>query len=245
MSTMRTFLCGATTMAAALAAIMTLTGAKGDPLHSHFDEITVGRINIVEPDGSKRLIISNRAQFPGDFEQGAEGARPDRRSFAGMLFIDEEGNENGGLIQKGSKDAKGKINAGVSLTFDRYRQDQALQLLHNSNGDAITTRIDINDVPHHEKASVKAVFDFEKEANKLPKAERDAYWKRLSEEGYLSNNRIRLGMTPGNSSALTLKDAKGKTRMMLMVSPEGEPVIQMFNDTGKVVKQISIDKVTQ
>ena len=32
---------------------------------AQFDEITVGRINIVETNGTKRLIISNRAQFPG------------------------------------------------------------------------------------------------------------------------------------------------------------------------------------
>ena len=68
-------------------------------MKAHFDEITVGRINIAEPDGTKRLIISNKAQFPGAFEQGKEIARPDRASFAGMLFLDEEGNENGGLIQ--------------------------------------------------------------------------------------------------------------------------------------------------
>ncbi|WP_305824277.1 hypothetical protein [Massilia brevitalea] len=102
MSQIRTFLTGAATMAAALAAIVTLTGAKLPGQHASFDEITVGRINIVEPDGTKRIILSNKAQFPGDFLQGKEGARPDRRDVAGMLFINEEGTENGGLIQKGS-----------------------------------------------------------------------------------------------------------------------------------------------
>jgi hypothetical protein len=33
--------------------------------YEHFDEITAGRINIVEPDGAKRMVISNKAQFPG------------------------------------------------------------------------------------------------------------------------------------------------------------------------------------
>lgn len=64
MSQLRTFLAGASTMASALAAVFMLTGAKEPPRHEHFDEITVGRINIVEPDGTKRLVISNKAQFP-------------------------------------------------------------------------------------------------------------------------------------------------------------------------------------
>ena len=63
MSQIRTFLTGAATMAAALAAIVTLTGAKLPARHASFDEITVGRINIVEPDGTKRIILSNKAQF--------------------------------------------------------------------------------------------------------------------------------------------------------------------------------------
>ena len=63
MSQIRTFLTGAATMAAALAAIVTLTDAKLPAQHASFDEITVGRINIVEPDGTKRIILSNKAQF--------------------------------------------------------------------------------------------------------------------------------------------------------------------------------------
>ena len=59
MSQIRTFLTGA----AALAAIVTLTGARTPARHETFDEITVGRINNVEPDGTKRIILSNKAQF--------------------------------------------------------------------------------------------------------------------------------------------------------------------------------------
>jgi len=50
-----------------------------------------------------------------------------------MLFINEEGTENGGLIQKGSIEADGKVDAGLSLTFDRFRQDQAVQLINTDS----------------------------------------------------------------------------------------------------------------
>lgn len=239
MSQLRTFLAGATTMAAALAAIVTLTGAKGPARHETFDEITVGRINIVEPDGTRRIILSNKAQFPGDFQQGKERDRPDRRSFAGMLFINEEGTENGGLIQKGSVEADGKISSGLSLTFDRFRQDQALQLINNDSATHQLTGIRVNDVPNFKLTSMDDVARFGEEARKLPEAAQSAYWNKLSEEGRLSENRIWLGNTRDRGSSLQLKDARGRTRMMLLVAADGKAEIRMLDEQGKVSKSIT------
>ena len=239
MSQIRTFFAGATTMACGLAAVFLLTGAKEPPRHEHFDEITVGRINIVEPDGTKRIVISNRAQFPGDFMEGKEGARPDRLSFAGMLFINEEGTENGGLIQKGSIAADGKISSGLSLTFDRFRQDQALQLLNTDSATFQQTAIKINDVPYYKVTSMEDGRRLREEARKLPASEQQAYWQKLSEQGRLSNNRIWLGNTGDKGASLMLKDAQGRVRMMLAVSAEGKAEIQMLDEAGKVSKTIS------
>lgn len=240
MSSTRTFLAGCTTMAAALSAVFLMTAAK-DNTRASFDEITVGRINIVEPDGQKRLIISNRAQFPGAFEQGKEIARPDRRDFAGMLFLDEEGNENGGFIQKGKMNADGKIRAGLSLTFDRYRQDQALQLLHTNDERGAASSLTINDVPFYQNSSLSNIDTYVNAANSLPEAEQDAYWKKLAAEGKISNTRIKLGTTPGKSSALILNDGNGRPRMRLTVSAAGKAAIDMLDENGKVVKSISPD----
>jgi hypothetical protein len=238
MTHVRTFLAGCTTMAAALGAVFALTAAKR-PGHEHFDEITVGRINVVEPDGTKRLIISNKAQFPGAFENGKEIARPNRRSFAGMLFINEEGTENGGFIQKGAQNAKGEIDSGLSLTFDRYRQDQALQLLHTDSGKHAMASVLINDVPDFKTTSLEQMTSFDEAAAKLPSDQQNAYWKKLSDEGRLSRNRIYLGTTDDKGSALALKDAKGKTRMMLLVSAQGQAEIRMLDENGKVIKTLT------
>jgi hypothetical protein len=239
MSQIRTFLAGATTMAAALAAIVTLTGAKSPARHESFDEITVGRINIVEPDGTRRIILSNKAQFPGEFQQGKEGARPDRRSFAGMLFINEEGTENGGLIQKGSIGADGRISSGLSLTFDRFRQDQALQLINNDSATHQRTGISINDIPYYKLTSADDMKRFGEESGKLPEAEQGAYWKKLADEGRLMQNRIWLGNTGDKGSALQLKDARGRTRMMLLVAADGKAEIRMLDEQGKISKSIT------
>lgn len=239
MSKTSTFLAGATTMGALISAVVLLSGAKGPARHETFDEITVGRINIVEPDGTKRLVISNKARFPGDFMQGKERPRPDRNTFAGMIFINEEGTENGGFIQKGSIGADGKIVSGLSLTFDRFRQDQALQLMNNDSANHQTTGIKINDVPLYTMAAIGDMARFRQEAGKLPEAEQRAYWDKLAEEGRLSLNRIWLGNTPGKSSSLQLKDAKGRIRIVLFVTPEGKAEIQMLDEQGKVTKSIT------
>lgn len=241
MSFLRTFLAGCTTTAATLSAVFLMTAAK-DNTRVSFDEITVGRINIVEPDGQKRLIISNRAQFPGAFDQGKEIARPDRRDFAGMLFLDEEGNENGGFIQKGKINADGKISAGLSLTFDRYRQDQALQLLHTNDEKGASSSITINDVPYYQTSPISNMDSYVKTAQALPDTERRDYWNKLASEGKISNARIKLGTTPGKSSALILNDAQGRARMRLLVSASGKAAIEMLDETGKVVKSIAPDQ---
>jgi len=95
------------------------------------------------------MIIASKAQFPGLYKQGKEIARPDRRDFAGMLFINEEGTENGGLIQKGSIAADGSIASGLSLTFDRFRQDQAMQLINTDSATHQRTGLSVNDIPYY------------------------------------------------------------------------------------------------
>jgi hypothetical protein len=93
-----------------------------------FDEIQVHRIDVVEPDGTLRMVISNKAQLPGVIVKGKEQPPADRPQ-AGMLFYNEEGSETGGLIFGGHKNANGEVeNCCGSLSFDRYGASQIVQL---------------------------------------------------------------------------------------------------------------------
>ena len=94
----------------------------------NFDEIDVRRINVREPDGTLRLVISDRARLPGVIVRGKEHPPVDR-PHAGMLFYDDEGSENGGLLFGGHRNARGEVvDSGGSLTFDRYAGSQVVQL---------------------------------------------------------------------------------------------------------------------
>lgn len=96
-----------------------------------FDEIDAERINIVEKGGKMKMVISNKArQHPrtmdGKYWKEREGQRP-----AGMIFFSEKGDEVGGLIFDGGT-GKGQ---GGSLTFDKFRGDQTIQLTHQEDKD--------------------------------------------------------------------------------------------------------------
>lgn len=239
MSKLTAFLSGCTATATAIIAIALLTGAKAPP--AKFEEIDVGRINVREPDGTLRLVISNRAQFPGAPWKGQEIPRPDRRSFAGMLFVNDEGTESGGLIQKGSLGLNGKADAGLSLTFDRFRQDQVLQLLHAEQGGQAMTHLLINDEPSHELMDVKQRMERFDEIDRMKPTERRQAMQEMRDKGLMPANRVRLGTTRDKASALSLADAQGRTRMLLIVSADGKPSIQMLDEQGKVAKTIGLD----
>ena len=85
-----------------------------------YDEIDVQRLNVREADGTLRMVISNHARLPGVIVRGKETPRVDR-PYAGMLFYNDEGTENGGLVFGGHRAANGDVvDSGVSLSFDRY-----------------------------------------------------------------------------------------------------------------------------
>jgi hypothetical protein len=95
---------------------------------SSFDSITVQRINVVEPDGTLRMVLSNHARLPGIIVRGKE--TPFQRPQAGMLFYNDEGSENGGLIFGGRRNEKGEVvDSGGSLSFDRYGANQVVQVI--------------------------------------------------------------------------------------------------------------------
>jgi hypothetical protein len=109
-------------------AVTLLSGFSFGNKPSVFDEINVRRINVVEPDGTLRIVISDRAKLPGIIVRGKE--QPFPRPYAGMLFYNDEGSENGGLVFGGHRNDKGEvIDSGGSLSFDKYNANQIVQLI--------------------------------------------------------------------------------------------------------------------
>ena len=239
MTSSSVYLKGVVVSVVAVAAIALLAAAKAPP--TVFDEITVGRINVREPDGTLRMVISNRAQFPDTPWKGGDIARPDRRSFAGMLFVNDEGTENGGLIQKGFVGPDGKANAGLSLSFDRFRQDQVIQLLHAEGGGRARSMLVINDETDGTQFDITQRVQRISEIEKLAPDQQDGALRAMQDKGQLANNRVLLGTTGDGASALSLADAKGRPRLMLMVTADGKPSVQFLDEKGQVARTLQLD----
>lgn len=119
-----------TIYSAVLTTVFVVMVLSGFAIHNKtkFREIDVQRVNVVEPDGTLRMIISNHAKLPGIIVRGKE-ERFDRPQ-AGLLFYNDEGSENGGLIFGGRRNAKGEVvDSGGSLSFDKYDANQIVQLV--------------------------------------------------------------------------------------------------------------------
>lgn len=207
--------------------------------HEEFEELTVGRINVVEPDGTLRFVLSNRAQFPGDFFRGTENARPDRRAFAGMLFVNDEGTENGGLIQAGAL-GPGGVEASLSLTFDRFRQDQVLQLLHAERAGSTRTGVAINDRPDPRRFPIDQLKQVVAELEALDEAARAARIAEMQQRGELGAHRAWYGTTTEGDAVLLLNDGLGRTRLRLAVPAAGEPRFEVLDPQGRVTGTLAV-----
>lgn len=85
-----------------------------------FEEITVERINILESDGSLKMVISNSSrQHPGMIN-GESLQKRDRDP--GIIFFNEEQDEVGGLLYSGNE----KDGATFVLSVDQYKNDQVM-----------------------------------------------------------------------------------------------------------------------
>ena len=204
-----------------------------------FDVLTVHRIDFVEPDGTPRLIISNREQFPGAFMRKKEYPRPDRRDAAGMIFVNDEGSEMGGLIFGGLKDKDGKVQNHGHLSFDQYEQDQIFAIDSGREDQEKFSAIRIGERGDY---PIQEAYDESLRIDKMPKDQQDAEWKKFFSTHTGDANRIYLGRSPDKSASLRLKDADGHERLVMRVDAKGDPVIQFLDATGKVTNEFTAAK---
>jgi hypothetical protein len=206
---------------------------------AEFDRIVVHRIDVVEPDGTPRLFLSDRAEFPGEFFRGREVARSSRRDSAGMLFINDEGTEDGGLIYGGSA-SSGHPSSFSHLSFDQYEQDQTIAIGTALSHGERTAGITLNDMPER-SITPQLIAEAERIKNMPHGPARAAAWANF-QKGYPSGTeRASLGRTADGSVALILKDAQGRTRLELSVDPAGTPLIQLLDERGRVQRTVSLE----
>ncbi|MCU1499199.1 MAG: hypothetical protein JWM47_3152 [Acidimicrobiales bacterium] len=208
---------------------------EGDGKKQVFDEIDVHRINVIEPDGTIRMVISDNARRPGAIIENVDHPHPNRADFAGMLFFNDEGTECGGLSYSGTKDEEGNVQAGGGISFDKYLQDELISMKTSTGGDETASMLWITDRPDW---PITDVIDAWKEISKLPPDQQGAAWGKFYEGKPSAPDRVSLGREKDRSAALRLRDPQGRERIVLEVRADGTPVIQILDEAGTVVSQL-------
>lgn len=218
-------------------ALTILSGAQKSRKVS-FEEIDVGRINIIEPDGTVRLVLSNKTLFPGILFKTKEYPHPSRQT-AGILFYNDEGTENGGLTFGGQKDKDGNVGAYGHLSFDQYNQDQVLTLDANEDGGNRKAGLAVWDRPDYSIEELLLLIERTKE---LPEKERKAEISKFFSEHESAHPRLYLGKSHDGSVSLRLNDRQGRDRLVIEVAPDGTPAVRFFNEDGKETGRIPAEK---
>jgi len=218
----------------AVVAVALLSGFAGAPGAQRFDEITVQRINLVEPDGTLRMIITDKAHTPGIFLKGVEHL-PGFHQSAGLVFFNDEGTENGGLIFGGSKDRTGKVSSYGHLSFDQYMQDQVMTLDAGETNGQRSSAIALIDRPDWD---ITEAVELLERIQHLPPDQQKAATDAFNASHPPAQSRAFFGRAGDSSAALRLKDAQGRDRVVLSVPATGDPQLQFLDAAGHVTRQL-------
>lgn len=219
------------TTACLAAAITACTTSKA---RTRFSEIDVQRINVVEPDGTVRLVISDKTRFPGSFAHGREIRRQDRTA-AGLLFLNEEGTEMGGLIFDGQKDKDGQVRSNGHLSFDQYDQDQIVSIDGGQEGAAKRVMMVFSD--RGDWPIWGAVDEITRIKALPPSQQQEAMAKFLASHPG-DHNRIILGRAADQSAVFRMADPEGHDRIVMRVTADGKAVLQFLDESGKVLDEL-------
>jgi len=215
---------GVSTPLLIMLSVVAFSGRQGS---SQFEEITVGKITVVDSTGRTRVIL-------------AGGFPPRRAELAGLLFINEDGHEAGGLVYAGTRDTDGQIHAGAILTFDQYRNDQIVALQYDHTGARKRQGVTIQERPD-------TLSDILKEAYRAietapTEALRDSltrhYLARIPPED-LPARRLFLGRDFARASVVTLSDPAGRPRLRMEVDSLGRASIAFLDEAGQVVRVLT------
>jgi len=215
---------------------MLLGAFTGKGQKQRFGEIDVERINLVDTDGTLRMVLSNKQRSPasmlrGDQWGGFAGKRP------GIIFYNGEGTEAAGLLVGIGRRSDGTYDGGGIFTFDQYNQDQTIALQYSDNNGVRQAGLGIADFPT--QLTLKESIDLWRSIQRMPAgsakdsavADYDAHAQ--------GKGRAYFGRRRDGASVVTLSDARGRVRLRLAVDTAGTARIDFLNDSGRVVRSLA------
>ena len=212
---------------------LTTTALRQAGKPQNLGEITVERINVVDANGTLRLVIANKDRMHPGVMDGTVIDRP--RPVAGLLFFNDEGDEVGGLTITGQvRDGARRASAG--LMFDQLKQDQTIGLTYSEGNGQRTAGLQVWD---RSDRPLSELIEQLNAANRIADpAEREAAIKKVRDAAPAGPRRVFVGKTADRSANISLADANGKPRLTLTVDATGSPRIEFLDENGKIVDRM-------
>lgn len=217
--------------------VLALT-AYGQPAPSQrFDEITVQRLNLVDANGTLRMVIANKDRMHPGVMDGVTINRP--RPVAGLLFFNDEGDEVGGLTFTGqAQDGQRRATAG--LMFDQFKQDQTVGISYAEANGQRTAGLQVWDRADTPLSDLIRAMNA---ANALTDpAARDKAIQAARAAAPPGPRRVFVGKNAEKAATVSLADGGGKPRLTLAVDADGTASIQFLDSDGRVLQRISPSK---
>ncbi len=211
-------------------ALLLALSVAAKPARTRFAELDVERLNILSADGKTELVIANHQRLPKAVVDGKPAAED--RAMPGLIFYNQAGDECGGLIWKGELGKDGKPTSGMHLSMDRFGGDQQLALGHYEEGGGMNTGLNIYDRGLHKDYA--PLFEALQKAPEGP--EKEKLRQQWIAAGGPQAQRVFVGRTGGDSSAVMLGDKQGHPRIMMLVKPDGTPLLRFLNEKGEVIQ---------
>lgn len=203
------------------------------PTDKNMKEITVERINIVEPDGKLKMVISSSdKQHPGMFDGEI---MMDRERPPGIIFFNEEEDEVGGLVYQGNA----QDGAGMVLSFDQYKNDQIMQMQYMRDKEG-KQRYGVNLWDRTEEITLPeliSAMDSLKQKGITDDQEISEALERMNKGMPLAAQRLFAGKNYDEEVGLFIKDEFGKDRINIFIDKNNNPIMQFLDKEGDIMKE--------
>lgn len=208
--------------------------ALGQPSGAQkMDELTLQRLNIVDANGTLRLVIANRDRMHPGVMDGVTINRP--RPVAGLIFFNDQGDEMGGLAYSG-EEKDGERRASALLAFDQLKQDQTVAVSYSEANGQRTAGLQVWD---RSETRLSELIKKLNAANAIQDAaEREKAVKAARATAPPGPRRVFVGKNADRSAAVSLADADGRPRLLLKVDADGAASIEFLDENGKTVQRM-------
>lgn len=219
--------------------VLTFLYSNHSDIHTA-DLITAKRIDIVNDDGTTVMAIANKQRIAAPRMNGKEYPVEmiERQHFAGFIFFNEEGDEIGGLLFNGTKLSDGRKFGAGHLSFDRYQDNQVINLEHKENihglvksgltiydrtgNGAFGKNLDLMHEYHYQSITKERKQEIINEI------------RQMKANGDLGYERLFIG-SENNTPQLSMKDAMGNQRVKLFIDSSNVAQLQFYDTKGHLI----------